>query len=168
MGHLAPTPPRFIDVEDEKGNSLSVGDCPRMSGGALFERRSPEPRSWEPPTEIGTVRCARCGWSFEGEIPEGISRAAAHRAKKHPDLPSNRRRTSANGGGANPARSRRARRALGEREKAERHRAIRAAMDELQAEGRETATTTEILERVKSEFEMTPTGVGLTLGNAGY
>jgi hypothetical protein len=41
-------------------------------------------------------------------------------------------------------------------------------MDELQAEGRETATTTEILERVKSEFEMTPTGVGLTLGNAGY
>jgi hypothetical protein len=114
---------------------------------------------------------------FAARVAGGASRARSPKEfrgrrrtepRSIPIYPSNRRRTSANGGGANPARSRRARRALGEREKAERHRAIRAAMDELQAEGRETATTTEILERVKSEFEMTPTGVGLTLGNAGY
>lgn len=55
-----------------------------------------------------------------------------------------------------------------ERQKSERHRAIRAAMDELQAEGRESATATEILERVKSELPFSPTGVGLTLGKLGY
>jgi hypothetical protein len=38
----------------------------------------------EAPTRI---RCAKCGWAWEGPFSAGLEAARAHRSAKHPDLP---------------------------------------------------------------------------------
>jgi hypothetical protein len=37
--------------------------------------------------EVGAVRCALCGWAFEGLLLEGVTAIRGHRADAHPDRP---------------------------------------------------------------------------------
>lgn len=83
----------LIDALNRAGQGASDPDAPRRTG-PIRVAWAPRLNTGDPnASQVGTLRCMKCSWTFTGPMMEGMAQSLAHRTEKHPQLPAVSTRT---------------------------------------------------------------------------